>query len=286
MKIKRLIMLLVHRVPMVLGTLALLICFTGIRPVAAQSPAFVRVIHASPDVGTADVFVDGSVFLSSFQFGAVTDYAPVPSGPHKVQIALVGKGIGASVISETLAVTPGVAYTVAAIGTSATGLSLEVFIDNNFVAGNTAKLRVYQLSPDAGSVSVVNGNSTLLSSIMYKQASGYLTIAPNSYTWKVNTSNLSSGLPVSETLTADTVTSLFAVGLVNGTPGIQVVAAQTNGTPGMPSTGSNPGAVPQQNTQGLSPWMWGILIVLMIGLGAISLGRDITRQITILRSRG
>lgn len=285
MKIKRLIMLLVHRVPMVLGTLALLICFTGIRPAAAQSPAFVRVIHASPDVGTADVFVDGSVFLSSFQFGAVTDYAPVPPGPHKVQIALVGKGIGASVISETLAVTPGVAYTVAAIGTSATGLGLEVFIDNNNVTGSTAKLRVYQLSPDAGSVSVVNGNSTLLSSITYKRASGYLTISPNSYTFKVKASNLSSGLSVSTSLTSDTVTSLFAVGLVNGTPGIQIVAAQTNGIPGMPGTGSNPGTAPQQNTQGLSPWMWGILIILMIGLGAISLGRDITRQIAVLRSR-
>src|SRR2546428_10755546 len=65
-----------------------------VRPVSADSTAFVRVIHASPDIGTADVFVDGSKLLSSFQFGAVTDYVQVPTGPHKVQIALIGKGIG------------------------------------------------------------------------------------------------------------------------------------------------------------------------------------------------
>ncbi len=106
----------------------------------ATSPAFVRVIHASPDVGTADVFVDGAKLLSSFAFGAVTGYAAVPPGPHKVQIALVGKGIGGSVITQTLDVNPGYAYTVAAIGTQQSGLSLEVFVDNNLLAPGTAKL--------------------------------------------------------------------------------------------------------------------------------------------------
>ena len=98
---------------------------------ATANPAFVRVIHASPFVGTADVFVDGGPFLTSFAFGAVTGYAAVPPGPHKVQIALVGKGVGASALTETLAVQPGGVYTVAAIGTSPTNLALKVFYDNN-----------------------------------------------------------------------------------------------------------------------------------------------------------
>src|SRR5216684_1776731 len=89
---------------------------TGAPSAAAESPSFVRIIHASPFVGTADVFVDGTKLLSSFAFGSVTDYASIPAGPHNVQIALVGQGINASVINQTLAVTPGVAYTVAAIG--------------------------------------------------------------------------------------------------------------------------------------------------------------------------
>jgi len=111
----------------------------------SQSPSFVRIIHASPYVGTADVFLDGAKLLSSFAFGSVTDYAPIPAGPHKVQIALVGKGTGAAVITQTLAVTPGLVYTVAAIGSQPTGLSLEVFIDNNLVSAGTAKVRVYHL---------------------------------------------------------------------------------------------------------------------------------------------
>jgi hypothetical protein len=90
---------LCSRLSLVLGGLALLILL-GAQPArtSAAAPAYIRVIHASPAVGTADVFVDGNLLLSSFAFGSVTDYAPLPAGPHKVQIALVGKGIGASLI--------------------------------------------------------------------------------------------------------------------------------------------------------------------------------------------
>src|SRR5438093_13665133 len=120
MKLKHSVTLLVRRMALTLGILALLTCFvTPVLPVFAQSPAFVRVIHASSGVGTADVFVDGAKLLSSLQFGAVTDYVSILPGPHRVQIALAGKGIGGSVITQTLAVSPGVAYTVAAIGTQA-----------------------------------------------------------------------------------------------------------------------------------------------------------------------
>src|SRR5256886_17344156 len=101
------------------------------------SPSYVRVINSTPFVGTADVFVDGAKLPSSFQFGAVTDYVAVPAGPHKVQIALVGKGIGASVISETLAVSPGGAYTVAATGSTPSNLALQVCIDNNLLSPGT-----------------------------------------------------------------------------------------------------------------------------------------------------
>src|SRR5215469_9253869 len=95
-----------------------LVALMGLQPrtVSAESPAFVRVVHASPDIGTADVFLDGTKILSNFQFGTVTDYATIPPGPHKVQIALIGKGIGASVITQVLSVSPGIAYTVAALG--------------------------------------------------------------------------------------------------------------------------------------------------------------------------
>jgi len=208
--------------------------------------------------------------LSSFQFGAVTAYVAVPAGPHKVQIALVGKGIGASVISETLAVSPGVAYTVAATGADPSSLSLQVFIDNNLLSPGTAKLRVYQLSPDAGSVSMDTGGNTLLSGIGYQGASNYLAIAAGTYTLGVDSSTNSASLHVSATLKANTVTSVFSVGLVHGSPNIQLVTAQVQGLPGVPNTGSDPHALSQEdNVQPLAVWTWlvGFMSLVLIGSG-------------------
>src|SRR5712692_5306819 len=88
MKLTPALALLMHRASLILtpALFALLALFgTQVPPAAAGSPSFVRIIHASPFVGTADVFVDGSKLLSSFAFGAVTDYVPVSPGPHKVQ---------------------------------------------------------------------------------------------------------------------------------------------------------------------------------------------------------
>src|SRR5579862_3545384 len=145
MKVHRCFALLVSYVFLgfgMLGILTSLAAFTAhSQPALAATPAFVRVIHASPAIGSADVFVDGAPLLTSFQFGAVTDYVSVPPGAHTVQIALVGKGIDAAVITQTLEVSPGVAYTVAATGAQANNESLKVFIDNNQLASGASKVR-------------------------------------------------------------------------------------------------------------------------------------------------
>ncbi len=254
----------------IIGLLAFTTLFSLQKHTAlAASPSYVRVIHASPFVGTADVFVDGAKLLSSFQFGAVTDYVAIPAGPHKVQIALVGKGIGASVISETLSVSPGVAYTVAATGATPSSLALQVFIDNNLLSPGTAKLRLYQLSPDAGAVSLDTGGNSLLNGISYQNASNYLSIAAGSYTVGVDTASNTS-LHVATSLKANTVTSVFAVGLVNGTPNIQLVTAQVQGLPGLPNTGSDPNAfTPENSVQPITGWTWlvGCLLLILIGSG-------------------
>src|SRR6266849_1117982 len=115
MKLKHFLALFVRCISLVLAVFALVALFSAqMRPAsAAGNPAFVRVVHASPDIGTADVFLDGAKVLSNFDFGTITDYVTIPPGPHKVQVALIGKGPNASVITQTLSVEAGVAYTVA-----------------------------------------------------------------------------------------------------------------------------------------------------------------------------
>jgi Domain of unknown function (DUF4397) len=267
----------------VLGLLALVSLFgVQARPASAASPSFVRIIHASPLVGTADVFVDGAKLLSSFAFGSVTGYASIPPGPHKVQISLVGKGIGASALTETLSVRAGVAYTVAAIGTQPSNLSLQVFVDNNFLSSGTAKLRVYELSPDAGAVTVAAGGKTLLRGISYQNASNYLVVTAGGYTFDVSSPSNNATLTTSAALNANMVASLFVVGMFNGSPKSELVTSQTAGLPGVPNTGSDPNAVSQVDTahgQFPIPWLWplGIASLLFVG-SSFFVRRAITKR--------
>ncbi len=277
-----------YRVPLVLGILVLLASLgVQVSPVSAATPAFVRIIHASPDVGTADVFVDGAKLLSSFQFGAVTGYVAIPPGPHKVQIALVGKGIGGSVLSQTLSVTPGLAYTVAAIGSQQTGPSLEVFVDSNYVVPGSTKVRVYNLSPNAGTVSVSNGSNNLLSSLAYQQASSYLALSAGSYVFNVAASNSTTNLSLTSALKANTVQSIFLVGMLSGNPQLQLVQSAANALPGLPGTGSSPYPLANGSNSAwsLNHWLLALLIAIAVSGGLISVGTGAARKITKWRTQ-
>lgn len=234
----------------------------GITPAFADSPALVRIIHASPAVGSADIFLDGQKILSDFGFGTVTNYVSIPPGPHKVQIALIGKGVNAAVLTQTLSVSPGVAYTVAATGDKSSDLALQVFVDDNQIATGATKVRFYHLSPGTGTVSVSTNGNVVVQGLNYEQASSYITLQPGAYTFNANVTQPSSQLPVSVALKANMVTSVFAVGVFNGTPKIEFVSSEVSGVPGLPNTGSDPTPLTTSATPSPMPfWLPQVLLV-------------------------
>jgi hypothetical protein len=248
-----------------------MLCLFPMSAAFAQSNAYVRVIHASPFVGTADVFVDGQKLLSSFQFASVTDYVAVPAGVHKVQIALVGKGINASVIAQNLTVQPGNAYTVAALGSNPNARSLHAFVDNNLVVPNRAKVRIYHLAPDAGNVNVSVGEESKLNGMSYPDASEYLNQDAGPCTISFSDSQYNKTLPLSTTLAPNTVTSVFDVGLFNGNPQVQLVQAHATGIPGLPGTGSDPDAAGRNLAGGLPfmPFIIAGVVLAFVGSGLV-----------------
>ncbi len=261
---------LVRRVFLTFSLLALLL-FLGaqVLPASAESPSFVRIVNASPDVGTVAVFVDGAKFLSSAMFAIVTDYLQLPAGRHRVQVALIGKGIGARVIAQSLSVQAGIAYTVAAIGTKATGFSLKVFVDNNLMASGLAKVRFYHLSLGTGSLSIATGGHTVPGALSYPRASDYLKLPASPYTFTVSASRPSFSLLDQVTLKTNTVTSIFIVGVFHGTPPLEFVHIQVKGLPSLSGTGSDPNAL-AMNASPFTPLA--PLTLGMLALGGISAG--------------
>ncbi|GCE26299.1 cell wall anchor [Dictyobacter alpinus] len=241
---------------------------------ADTDTSYVRVIHASPYVGTADVFVDGKPFLNSFQFASITDYAALPSGNHKVQIALVGKGINASALSKTLPVEAGKAYTIAAVGEKPDALNLQVFVDDNQVVSNRAKVRIYHLIPDASKVDVSIGEDDKITGMDYEDDSPYTTVdtGPCTFTFTVPQTNKTLSIP--KVLEANTVTSVFAVGMLDGDPKAQLVTATAKGIPGLPQTGAPP-VLADFATPVPAIWLLVMTMLAMIGLGV---GRHVQQR--------
>ena len=252
-----------------LGVLILFVAFAiQALPVSAAPAdnAFVRVVHASPVAGNVDVFVDGGKLLSDFAFSTVTGYVPLAAGPHRIQIAPAGKGIAAAVINQTVSVDAGALYTVAAIGSDANSLGLAAFSDDNQMDPSQAKVRVYHLSPNAGPVNVAAGGNTVITALTYKNASDYLSVAPGAYTFNVTATDANATVPVSATLKAGTVNSVFAVGLFKGNPALKFTLATVNGVPGMPGTGSDPHPATPADAP-LLPWLLGAMALVLIGSG-------------------
>ncbi|MBO0783519.1 MAG: DUF4397 domain-containing protein [Ktedonobacteraceae bacterium] len=252
----------------------LLMLFCVPMSASAASTSYVRVIHASPFIGIADVFVDGQKLLSTFQFAAVTDYVPVPPGAHKVQISLVGKGINASIVTQELTVAAGTTYTVAALGSDSNALSLQAFVDDNQVAPNKAKVRFYQLSPDAANIKVSIGDDATLQNTLYPKTSNYISVP--SGPCDIGATIGQTSLPkLSLNLPANTVTSVFAVGKVTGNPQIRLVSARAQGLPNMPNTGSDPRPLeqPAQTSNWLPFLLAGCALLALLALPAYRYAR-------------
>ncbi len=225
-----------------------------------ENAALVRVVHAAAGAGTVDVFVDGKGLISNFKFAEVTEYTNLPAGPHTIKVAPAGKGIDAAVITQDVTVKVNVEYTVAAVGSKDAGFSLSAFEDDNSVAGDMAKVKIYHLSPNAGPVNVSADDMGTLKGLTYKNTSTYLTLKPQSITFKVTATTPNVTVDVNASLEAGTVTSVFAVGLYKGDPALQFVTVKVNGLPGMPDTGSNPYALKSSTM----PWMVSALALLLI----------------------
>lgn len=233
MKLKQFLTLLAYRSSLLLGVFALVLTYVLMQPASASAwahnKAFVRVVHASPAAGNVDVFVDGDQQLSNVAFGTVSDYIPLAAGSHRIQVAPVGKGSTAAVITETLSLNAGVAYTVAALGTPSSGFWLKAFVDTYLVRDGQARVRVYHLSPNTGPVDIAVGGRTVIKDLTYLNASDYLTVAPGSYTFRVTATRARVTVPISAQLKAERINSVFALGLFNGRPSLRFVLASIEG---------------------------------------------------------
>ena len=165
-----------------------------------------QVIHNAPDPGASvvDVYVNGALTLDDFAFRTATDFLDLPSDTDLEIAVAPGTSTSAAdaVATETLNLTPGF-YQLVASGVL-TPADFEANPDGVDIAfqllaapnaritasdASQVDVRVIHGSPDAPTVDVRSGLTTLVDDASYTDVSDYLTLAPADYVLDVTTAD-------------------------------------------------------------------------------------------------
>lgn len=219
---------------------------TAPSPTATATPnpgtATVRFVHASPDAPAVDVYLDDKRLLAGLSFKTITRYMTISAGRHSFKVyPTSAKGTGTPVISSDLELNKGWDYTLAATGKLA-NVQAKLFSDNlNIPSAGKSKVRVYHLSPNAPAINIAQkGGDAIVRGLSFPNATEYQEVDPKVYNLEVqSTSDSKSVLDVPNVnLGRNSVTSVFAFGLVNDKPALSVATNVDRRAVATPATGA------------------------------------------------
>jgi hypothetical protein len=162
--------------------------YTAPAAAAAQGFGWLRLAHLSPNTPAVDVYLyafgngRAMVVLKHVSYGTVSPYERVASGDYTVAM----RGAGAApaskpVLSATVQVAPGHAYTVAGMG-PLKGLRLQVMRDALTAPPGKALVRVIQASLREPRVTVRAGSQVLASKLAFGTITRYQVVSGGTFT--------------------------------------------------------------------------------------------------------
>src|SRR5580700_7595564 len=190
---------------------------------AATTTGWIRLAHLSPNTPAVDVYLysfgdaSAQLVLHHVAYGDASPYEQVPTGDYTVAMRAAGaSATSAPVLSASVDVTAGHAYTVAGLGPES-GLRLQVLDDQLTTPPGQALVRIIQASLKQNMVSVSCGATKLDGRLSLGSATSYQTVSPGTATLVVTGS--SEDAHVSISLAAGTVHTLV---VLDGAKGLQV----------------------------------------------------------------
>jgi Domain of unknown function (DUF4397) len=153
---------------------------------AAQGRGWIRLAHLSPNTPAVDVYLyafgdaRAMTVLKHVSYGTVSPYEQVASGEYTVAMRSAGAPPSARpVLSTTVEVVPGHAYTVAGMG-PLKALRLQVMPDALTAPPGKALVRVIQASLQEKLVTVRAGTQMLASELSFGSITHYQVVSPGS----------------------------------------------------------------------------------------------------------
>lgn len=189
----------------------------------AGPAARLRLLHAATGVGDVDALIDGVRVYSSLPFGWITHYAVVEPGVHTLRTVPAGQS--SPTLLERSITLPAEADRTLVLGGTGQVLESWGLADNNSLpAVGNARVRVAQAAPGAPAVDVVIvGGTTLASSVGYRQAGAYASVAAGTYDLAVRETGGAAALLTLEDITLDpgSIYTVSLAGVTGGSPALR-----------------------------------------------------------------
>src|SRR5262245_17465499 len=151
---------------------------------ASNGYGWVRLAHLSPNTPAVDVYLysfgnaKAILVVHHVAYGTVSGYQRLASGEYTVAMRAAGaKASTPPVISATVNVHTGAAYTVAGLG-PAKGLRLAVLPDRLSTPHGKALVRIIQASLVQHKVTIKAGSHVLVTGLPFAAVSSYRAVSP------------------------------------------------------------------------------------------------------------
>jgi len=260
--------------------------FAAVAPAAMASPTakvasvgWIRLAHLSPNAPAVDVYLysegdtSAMIVLHHVSYGTVSPYETVQPGSYTV--AMRGAGAASStppVLSTTVHIAAGHAYTVAGMGPAA-GLRLQVIDDTLTTPKGKSLVRVIQASLKDQRVTVDAGSQTLADNLAFGSVTSYVAMSPGSVNVHVKGGSMTASSTLS--LAADTTHTV----VILDDPGHLTIDVLTDaaGSNALPAGGAATGfggMAPRPGPSSL-PWVAAMAFgALLAGGGALWLRKN------------
>jgi hypothetical protein len=226
---------------------------------SGSSTGWIRLAHLSPNTPAVDVYLysfgdsDAMIVLHHVSYGTVSPYEQVAAGEYSV--AMRGAGASpssAAVLSTSVDIAPGHAYTVAGMGPES-GLRLAVLDDQLTTPAGKSLVRVIEASLKQRVATVTFDGVTLASKLTFGSVTSYQAVAPAAGTVGVTdgTGEVSSQV----SLNADTVHTLVVLDGTNGLETIDLLDAAGNTSDPVGGVATGFGGTAPHGPSSPVPWL-------------------------------
>ena len=229
---------------------------------------WIRLAHLSPNTPPVDVYLysfgnsHAMTVLHHVAYGTVSPYERVAAGEYTVAM----RGLNASpssqpVLSTSVQITPGGAYTVAGMG-PANGLRLQVIPDRLTTPEGKSLVRVIQASLRYQKITVMANHRTLAKQLDFAHVTNYVSTPPGSF--DVHVAGMGGKGAADIPLSAGTIHTLVVLDAAHN--GLQIANLEDSaGSAVAPVGGANTGLGGTAPAPAPSPVLW----VSLVAAGAL-----------------